>query len=249
MRKFGLIGRSLEHSWSKDYFTQKFKLEALNNFEYHDYPLQNLAELDLLLKSDPQIEGLNVTLPFKIEITGHLSELENSARSIGAVNCIRIKRKYNKIHITGYNTDHKAFQETLAPEGLGKENSVLILGTGGAARAVAYALKELSIDHTMVSRKNSPGKLSYKNLNHQLINKFNIIINTTPLGMYPNTDEYPPLPYKYLSSDHFLYDLVYNPKLTQFLKKGYEKGCRIKNGLDMLHKQAELSWNIWNSEF
>ncbi len=191
--------------------------------------------------------GLNITIPYKQEIIRYVDELDPVAEAIQAVNCIKINRIKDKIHLTGYNTDMAAFRDTLKPLLRDKTcQKALVSGTGGAARAVCHALKELNIGFTIVSREEKAGVITYRDLDSHIMSEHELIINATPAGMFPDTGHCPPLPYSYLTGYHLLYDLVYNPAETLFLKKGAEAGARVKNGLEMLQLQAELSWKIWN---
>jgi shikimate dehydrogenase len=246
MRKFGLIGKSLLHSRSKEYFLQKFTREHLSDCVYENYQLDDLKDIRSLILNEPYLLGLNVTTPYKIEIMKYVDDISPMADSFGAVNCVKISRNGKDIRLTGYNTDAAAFRETLKPLIRKVHNNALILGTGGAARAVCHALKNLNVDYTLVSRDEKSGVLTYSALMRQTIVDHKMIINATPVGMFPAEDQCPPLPYKYLTSKHLLYDLVYNPEETMFLKKGIEAGAQIKNGLEMLQLQAEMSWKVWN---
>jgi len=246
MRKFGLIGKSLDHSWSKEYFQQKFIKETISNCVYENFPLGDLPSLREMIFHDKALCGLNVTNPYKVEVLNYLDDLDNAAEAIGAVNCLKISRNGDNIHIKGFNTDMAAFRDTLLPLLNETCRKALVLGTGGASRAVCHALKELNIGYSIVSRKEKAGYLTYADLNNRIIADHQVIINATPVGMFPKNDHCPPLPYSFLTSYHLLYDLVYNPEMTLFLKKAREPGARIKNGLEMLQLQAELSWKIWN---
>ena len=246
MRKFGLIGKSLLHSRSKEYFLQKFTREHLSDCFYENYQLDDLKDIRSLILNEPHLLGLNVTTPYKIEIMKYVDDISPMADSFGAVNCVKISRNGKDIRLTGYNTDAAAFRETLKPLIRKVHNNALILGTGGAARAVCHALKDLNVDYTLVSRNEKSGELTYSALTRQTIVDYNMIINATPVGMFPAEDQCPPMPYKYLTSKNLLYDLVYNPEETMFLKKGIEAGAQVKNGLEMLQLQAEMSWKVWN---
>lgn len=247
MRKFGLIGKSLDHSWSKEYFTGKFKELQLTDCLFDNYLLSSLAGLRELITHDETISGLNITLPYKQDIIRYLDEIEPDAERAGAVNCIKISRQGNTVGLKGFNTDIPAFRESIKPLLTSRLNTALVLGTGGAAKAVAYALKELQIGFRFVSRTTRPGCITYEEIDPELIQSSTIIINATPAGMFPEINNSPPLPYSYLTSYHLLFDLVYNPEETLFLRKGKEYGAQTKNGLEMLRLQAELSWGIWTS--
>ncbi|WP_423146502.1 shikimate dehydrogenase family protein [Rubrolithibacter danxiaensis] len=258
MRKFGLIGYPLGHSFSKDYFTNKFKREGLTDCEYEAYPLPSLSNFEEFIRSTPGLCGLNVTIPHKIGIMFYLDKVEKAAKAIDAVNCIKIvnhnpaasyfsgELSSMKVKLIGYNTDWIAFQESLKPLLTKQHSKALILGTGGASRAVTYALNNLNIDYKLVSRRANRKQISYSDLSRDLIEDYSLIINTTPLGMSPNTAECPDIPYEYITAKHLLYDLIYNPVETEFLKRGKERGAAVKNGMEMLHLQAEKAWEIWN---
>ncbi|OEK06732.1 shikimate dehydrogenase family protein [Roseivirga misakiensis] len=246
MRKFGLIGYPLSHSFSKKYFTDKFLQEGIENSVYDLYPLKSIGELDQLIQDNPELVGLNVTIPYKEAVFPYLDEIDPHAQKIGAVNTIKIVDKKR----IGYNSDYYGFQDSLTkffganptPE------KALILGTGGASKAVKVVLEDLGIDYQLVSRKSHPDCLTYTALveSPELISEAHLIVNTTPLGMSPNIDELPEIAYDRLTENHFLYDLVYNPLKTAFMQKGIEAKCWVKNGLEMLHGQAEKSWELWN---
>lgn len=246
IRKFGLIGNPLSHSFSIEYFHQKFLSENITDCVYENFQLKNLDNLRSLIYSDMSISGLNFTIPYKIEVLPYLDETDHSVKEVQAVNCVKIIRTNNTLHLKGYNTDMPAFKGTLQPLLRHTNLKALVFGTGGAARAVCQALKELKIDYSQVSRREQTGLLRYTELDGRIIDSHKLIINATPVGMSPIENLCPPLPYEYLTSEHLLYDLIYNPEETLFLKKGTEAGSRIKNGLEMLQLQAELSWAIWH---
>jgi shikimate dehydrogenase len=246
MRKFGLIGKSLLHSRSKEYFLQKFTREHLSDCVYENYQLDDLKDIRKLILNEPDLFGLNITTPYKVEIMKYMEDIIRVANVIGAVNCIKISRKGTEIKLSGYNTDAPAFRDTVKPLLRQDHTTALVLGTGGAAKAVCQALKDLNIGCTMVSRNEGPAVLTYDALTSQTIADHKIIINATPVGMFPTENQYPSLPYKYLTSKHLLYDLIYNPEETLFLKKGREAGAEVKNGMEMLNLQAEMSWEVWN---
>ena len=241
--QFGLIGFPLGHSFSKKYFTEKFATQGLNN-TYELFELEDITNFSALLETN-NFNGLNVTIPHKQSIIPFLNKLDHSANQVGAVNVI----KFEKGVLIGYNTDYPAFRKTLKEWIDISTIKALVLGTGGASKAVIAALQDLGINYQQVSRTKSTTIISYNELlnSKTILDDYKLIINTTPLGMSPNTNLAPELPYSLLTSSHFLYDLVYNPEETLFLKKGKDKGCYIKNGLDMLHLQAELAWDIWNA--
>ncbi len=242
---YGLIGYPLIHSFSKEYFNSKFEAEGLNA-EYVNFQIPSINELREVISGTANLSGLNVTIPYKEKVIAYLDELDACAAEIGAVNVIKFVQRRGKLKLKGYNSDWKAFAQTL--EGLLKpcHRKALILGTGGASKAVAYALKILGVEYQFVSRTPKNGMLAYEDLEENVIQDHTIIINTTPLGMYPNIDNFPPIPYEYLTPNHLLYDLLYNPERTTFMKKGEEYGAEVKNGLEMLLLQAFIGWQIWN---
>jgi shikimate dehydrogenase len=242
MRHFGLIGYPLSHSFSKKYFTEKFDKEGWNDCVYENHAIASIDELPALIKNNPLLEGINVTIPYKEQVIPFLFQHSAVVKEIKACNCIKI----NNGKLIGYNTDVTGFELSLTPKLGNTHQRALILGTGGAAKAVAYVLSKLGIQYSYVSRKASPQNLSYKAVTPELLASHTLIINTTPLGMYPNVTECPPIPYQSLGSHHYLFDLVYNPGKTLFLQKGEAQGAVIKNGQDMLLVQAEESWKIWN---
>lgn len=246
MRKFGLIGYPLSHSFSKKYFTDKFEKEEISDAEYELFPITSIDQLPQLIKDNPELMGLNVTIPYKEQVLQLLDAIDPKAQEIGAVNTIKIEGGKLK----GYNTDYHGFKDSLT-KFIGSRQMpkmALILGTGGASKAVKATLEDLGIQHQFVSRKPENGQLTYQEISssHNHLVESSLIINTTPLGMSPEQDSLPDLPYDQLTENHFLYDLVYNPLKTAFMQKGIEAKCWIKNGLEMLHGQAEKSWEIWN---
>jgi shikimate dehydrogenase len=245
MRVFGLIGNPLDHSRSEQYFSDKFRTENISDCVYKNFPLEDLSEFPALIKNNQDICGLNVTSPFKTGILPFLDSIAPPAAEMKAVNCIRISKQDDKPFMIGYNTDKEAFKLSLMPLLRGIHPQALILGSGGASHAVACALKELGIEFKTVSRSRLPGMISYEDVTEPLIARCRLIINATPLGMFPSVTDSPSIPYEHLTSGHLLYDLVYNPEMTSFLNKGAKAGARIKNGLEMLHLQAELSWQTW----
>ncbi len=253
MKTYGLIGFPLSHSFSQKYFSEKFSKEKITGCEFINFPLENINGFPALLKENPYICGLSITIPYKQSIMNFLDELEDSAREVGAVNCIkREERSKGRWKLSGYNTDIFGFEQSLKPLLKEHHSHALVLGTGGAAKAVAYTLDRSNIKFSMVSRSTghkpaSAGILSYADVTAAVLSSSTLIINTTPLGMFPKVNACPDLPYQHLTPHHFLYDLTYNPEETLFLKKGKEKGAQIKNGLEMLHLQAEKAWEIWNS--
>lgn len=248
MKEFGLIGTSLRHSFSKDYFNQFFED---NNIDacYKNYELDSIEELPKLIEKNNLICGLNVTIPFKQVISSYLDAINPKAKEVGAVNVIEIIRENGHTKLIGHNTDILGFKYSISPMLKKYHTDALILGTGGASKAVDFVLRELSINTLFVSRsKKSKNKIiTYNELNEDLFKKHLLIINCTPCGTWPNIDTYPPINYQWATSKHIFYDLVYNPQLTSFMQKAKEKGATIKNGLEMLHLQAEYAWKIWNS--
>ena len=244
MRRFGLIGKKLSHSFSQKYFQNKFKELELNDHEYDLFELNKISSVTEIF-SLSNLLGLNVTVPYKEEIIPFLDILDESAKKVGAVNVVKITNGRK----VGYNSDYYGFKRSLEewlPSNFNK--NALVLGTGGASKAVSSALSDLKIEYKCVSRNPSKNKISYSETDSYLNNEFNLIINTTPLGMSPNIDSLPDINYNLLTNEHYLYDLVYNPELTMFLKLGADQGAVVKNGLEMLHLQAEESWRIWNSK-
>mgnify|MGYP002652653085 CR=1 FL=1 len=242
MRQFGLIGRTLRHSFSQAYFTQKFETLGLADCQYELFELADIVELPALLAAHPQLEGLNVTVPYKEQVLPYLSELAPSAARVGAVNVIERRPDGRLI---GYNTDYIGFRESLR-HFYPLHNAALVLGQGGAAKAITAALRDLGIPYRFVTRKPLHDNLTYDDLTPRILAQYSLIINTTPLGTFPNVDECPPLPYEALTPQHYLYDVVYNPAETLFMARGRAAGAQVKNGLEMLRLQAEASWEIWN---
>jgi shikimate dehydrogenase len=245
-KKFGLIGLTVSHSFSKVYFDEKFFREGLRDYHYDLYPLNSIDDLKKLLAENPELYGLNVTIPYKEKVFKFLSDVDADAKRIGAVNVIKISNGKLK----GFNTDSDAFFETVQKWFPVEKNSkALILGTGGSSKAVQEALHKLKVNFETVSREEGKGNYTYETLekNPQVISTANLIINTTPLGMSPDTNSMPPISYELLTADHFVYDLIYNPARTQFLQKAEMRGAKIKNGLEMLQVQAEKAWAIWNN--
>jgi shikimate dehydrogenase len=247
VQKFGLIGYPLSHSFSKLYFEKKFQALGLSDSAYFNFPLADIGQFSGLLQKERELVGLSVTIPYKESIIPYLDELHDIAKEIGAVNCIKIKNGKYK----GYNTDAYGFRQSLRPFLDTNHTKALILGTGGASRAVAYVLKNLSIDYWFVSRAKKPGQLNslcYDEINEHVVRSCKLIINCTPLGMMPDTEVFPPLPYNAITQEHLVYDLIYNPAETLFLKKAREQGALISNGYNMLCFQADEAWKIWNSD-
>jgi shikimate dehydrogenase len=245
MKLYGLIGKSLAHSFSKNYFTEKFLKENITDCSYELFELDDIKNFHSIIKNNPTVKGLNVTIPYKDEVLEYLTEIDGIAKEIGAVNTISITKD---LKLIGHNTDYYGFKKSLKPFLDINHSRALILGTGGASKAVHYVLKELNIDCLFVSRnpKNN-NEISYNEINDYVLKHHQIIINTTPVGMYPNVSDSPMLNYDCITPEHLLYDLIYNPTETAFLQKGKEQGCITLNGLEMLKLQAEKSWEIWNT--
>jgi shikimate dehydrogenase len=242
MRRFGLIGYPLTSSFSKKYFAEKFRREGLKDCSYDLFPIIAIDELLPVIRDHPGLEGLNITIPYKQAIIPFLTDTSQLPKGLDACNCIKIVSD----ELIGYNTDVIGFERSFTHALQSHHNKALVLGNGGATAAIVHVLKKVGIDYDVVSRRNhSDSRFSYADLNKSIINEHTIIINTTPLGMYPNIDTSPEIPYEFLTDRHFLYDCVYNPEKTLFLQKGEKQGARIKNGLEMLIVQAEESWNIW----
>jgi shikimate dehydrogenase len=242
IENFGLIGKDISYSFSKKYFTQKFINEGLNNCSYENYDISSISEL-LEVINDTKIKGLNVTIPYKESVIELLNHIDPIAKKIGAVNTIKID-KQNKL--LGYNTDYIGFKQSLESN-ISNQKRALILGTGGASKAIVYALKTLNIKTLLVSRKKREESITYEDISNQIIKDHTIIINCTPLGTYPNIEECPKIPYQYITERHLCYDLIYNPIKTKFLILSEKEGASIINGNEMLENQAIESWKIWNS--
>ncbi|MEM6319570.1 MAG: shikimate dehydrogenase [Bacteroidota bacterium] len=245
-RQLGLIGYPLSHSFSKKYFSKKFLEEKIEGYHYELYPIPTIADIKDLIVSQENLFGLNVTIPYKQQVLPFLNEISEEAAAIGAVNTIKIKNGQLK----GFNTDVYGFEISLrkllaSVKRPFTEMNALILGTGGASKAVAYVLDKLEIKYQLVSRNAGEGRIAYQEIDKECLQSHQLLVNTTPLGTAPNVNTMPNLPYQHLTSEHFLYDLVYNPKVTKFLKMGLNCGAATMNGLEMLHLQAEKAWRIW----
>ena len=246
MRLFGLIGYPLSHSFSAQYFAKKFASENIQDADYRLFPLEQISEIHSLISLHPDLQGFNITIPHKVAILPYLDLITKEAKAVGAVNCVKIERGESGVKLTGYNTDIYGFRESLVPVLKPYHNKALVLGTGGAAKAVCNTLQELGIMFTLVSRtEHGANVLNYSQLGEKIISDNLLIINTTPVGTYPDTDKFPDIPYKLLGNKHLLYDLVYNPSETSFMLKGRKAGAAVINGLQMLELQAEKSWEIW----
>ncbi len=245
MDKYGLIGYPLGHSFSISYFNQRFADEGIDA-TYENFEIPTIYELPEIIDHNPELRGLNVTIPYKEKVIPFLDSISPEARAIGAVNVIRVTHQKNKTLLKGYNSDVIGFTQSIESMLDPKwHKKALILGTGGASKAINYGLKSLGIEPVFVSRYERPDTIQYQNITPDVIREYNIIVNCTPVGMYPNTDECPPLPYEAMDSHTILYDLIYNPDQTLFMRKGAEYGAEVKNGLEMLLLQAFASWEFW----
>ncbi|MBK5214045.1 MAG: shikimate dehydrogenase [Flavobacteriaceae bacterium] len=250
MSKFGLIGKNIGYSFSKTFFSEKFEKKNLPH-SYQNFDIPTIDLLPKLISETPNLKGLNVTIPYKEEVIHFLDSTDDEAKKIGAVNTIKISdlsaNSAENKQLKGYNTDHFGFQkslETLLPL---QQKTALILGTGGASKAVAYALEKLDFKFKFVSRTESPNRLNYSSLTKSVIENHLLIVNCTPVGTFPNIADCPPIPYQFLTEKHLLFDLIYNPAESEFLKRGKLQGAKTSNGLRMLELQAEKAWEIWNS--
>jgi shikimate dehydrogenase len=246
MKLFGLIGNPLEHSYSQEYFNRKFQINNLSDFQYRLFQLNSITELPSLVTDHHNLLGLNITIPFKKQVLDYSDELSAEAVEANAVNCIKIDRSKTKTILKGFNTDIYGFEKSLQPLLKSWHKRALVLGSGGSSNAVTFVLKSLKIEYLIVSRNPKQSHLiQYKKINKELIRSHHLIINATPAGMSPNSGQSPDIPYEWITPEHLLFDLIYNPEETLFLKKGKAKGAAIKNGLEMLYLQAEKSWDIW----
>lgn len=243
IKLYGLIGKNISYSFSKKYFTEKFEKEKRTDCIYENFDLTSIAQFPKIRRENPNLCGLNVTIPYKEKIISYLDKIHPKAAKIGAVNCIKITKKGK---LKGYNTDYYGFKKSIQPLLQPHHQKALILGTGGAAKAIAFALEELGILYTFVSRTKSENSLDYRYINATTFDNFKIIINCTPLGTHPNVTECPQIPFDYFTSEHIAFDLIYNPEETLFLKQARLRGAITKNGLQMLKLQAEKGWKIWN---
>lgn len=244
MKRYGLVGYQLGYSFSKKFFTDKFSREGLHDFSYENFELKDISEFPSLIQDNPNLAGLNITIPYKEDVVQFLHEESDTVKECKACNCIKIEDG----KLIGYNTDvygfTKAFSSKLKPS----QKKALILGTGGASKAIKFSLEKLNIDYLLVSRTRSEkGVINYDDIDEKIIDEYRIIINTTPVGTFPDVDNSPVLPYQFLTAEHYLFDLVYNPEKTRFMQLGEEQGATIQNGFTMLELQAEESWRIWNS--
>ncbi len=243
MSKFGLIGKNIGYSFSKNFFSEKFENENLFH-SYENFDIPSIELFPKIISENPNLKGLNVTIPYKEEVIKFLNSLDETAQKIGAVNTIKISETGK---LTGFNTDFYGFQKSLENFLPLKKKTALILGTGGASKAIAYALENLDFEFKFVSRTENSNTINYESLNKSIIENHLLIVNCTPLGTFPNIHEYPAIPYGFLTENHLLFDLIYNPAETEFLKQGKTNGAKTANGLRMLELQAEKAWEIWNS--
>ena len=243
MAKFGLIGKNIGYTFSKDYFEKKFKKEK-RKATYHIFDIAHINEIQVILENNKNLKGLNVTIPYKESVMPFLDVVDRESLEIGAVNTIKID---NKKRLIGYNTDHYGFAKAIADFFPIKSKKAIILGSGGSSKAIQYVLKMMGFKTLVISRKKSKSTITYDKLNENFISSHHLIINCTPLGTFPNIHDYPHIPFKYIGKDHMLYDLTYNPKVTEFMQIGMIQGARVSNGYKMLVYQAEKSWKIWNT--
>lgn len=249
MKEYGLIGYPLGHSFSQKYFTDKFLKEGIHDCVYRIFPIESIDILPELINSHPDLQGFNVTIPYKEQVIKFLDSIDSEAKEIGAVNTVLIKREEGKIFLKGFNTDVYGFRLPLERCIKPEHSHALILGTGGASKAVAWVLKQMSIEFSFVSRNpQSASDFRYGSIPADVVKSHKLIVNTSPVGMHPHEKEAPNLPYCSITPDHILYDLIYNPEKTRFLKKGKEKKATLINGLPMLYLQAEKAWEIWNQK-
>jgi shikimate dehydrogenase len=241
MKKFGLIGKTLSHSFSQNYFQKKFEAEGIQDCSYENLEFPDEISLEEFLKTSVHL-GLNVTIPYKEVVLNHTTQQSSEVDAIGAANVLKATPR----GWAAYNTDAHGFQCLLRPHMRGHHRRALVLGTGGASKAVSYVLKNLGLDHILVSRTPGEGQVTYEQLNENAIRDFNLIVNTTPLGTHPDVNSCPDIPYEYLTENNLLIDLVYNPEETLFMLKGKAKGAMVANGLEMLKAQAEKAWEIWH---
>ena len=241
--KYGLIGKNIDYSFSREYFAEKFQLENLDH-TYENFDLNDISEFENIFRNNKNIKGLNVTIPYKEAVIPYLDKLNKRAKSIGAVNTIKLTKKGKRI---GYNTDYFGFKKSIEPHLTKHHKKALILGTGGASKAIAYALQKLNIDYSFVSRtKKEDITFTYSELTDTIIESHQILINCTPVGTFPNVNNCPDIPYDGITNNHILYDLIYNPEKTKFLQLGEVQNATSINGLKMLELQAEKAWEIWN---
>lgn len=246
MDKYGIIGFPLKHSFSNKFFTEKFETENIDA-EHNNYEIESIDRFPELIKSEPKLKGMNVTIPYKEQVMQFLDEIDETAKAIGAVNVIRIIQKGGKPYLKGFNSDLMGFRDSIQPL-IDPEThkKALILGTGGASKAVFHGLKSLHIESKYVSRTPQKEMFSYRDLTKEILEEYTVIVNTTPLGTFPDVDNCADIPYNHLTERHLLYDLVYNPPMTKFLEYGKKQGAKTKNGAEMFELQAIATWKIWN---
>ena len=248
MKRYGLLGYPLTHSFSKRYFTEKFENENIDS-TYQNFEIDNIDKFPDIIKNNPEIIGLNVTIPYKEQVIPFLDELNSSAREIGAVNTIKVKRTDSGIHLKGFNTDTYGFETSLKPLLKEYHKKALILGTGGASKALKYVLTKLGIEFVSASIEElKENEIRYEDIDEKMMAERFLIINATPLGIFPKDDACANIPYEFITEEHLLFDLVYNPEVTQFMQKGLNKGATVKNGYEMLLQQAIKAYKIWNNE-
>ena len=247
MDKYGLIGYPLGHSFSQSNFNEKFQNENIDAL-YENFEIPSIENFPEIIETNPNLRGLNVTIPYKEKVISYLDVISPEAREIGAVNVIKVERKGKSTYLTGYNSDVIGFTRSIEPLIEKYHKKALILGTGGASKAINYGLKSLGLETVFVSRYRKPGTICYEDITPKVIKEYNVIVNCTPLGMFPHTDECPNLPYEAMNTQTLLYDLIYNPDTTMFMQKGAEHGATVKNGLEMLLLQAFASWEFWHSK-
>ena len=247
MEKYGLIGYPLGHSFSKNYFNEKFENEGISA-KYINFEIPNIQNLPEVIESNPELQGFNVTSPYKEKVISYLDSVSPEARAIGAVNVVKVTHKGNKVVLKGYNSDVIGFTRSIEPMLEPCHKKALILGTGGASKAINYGLKSLGLETLFVSRFERENTIQYEKITPEIIKEYNVIVNCTPVGMYPHADECPLLPYEAMDTHTLLYDLIYNPDQTLFMRKGAEHGATVKNGLEMLLLQAFASWEFWKGK-
>ncbi len=248
MRQFGLIGYPLGHSYSKGHFSRKFEQEGLQDCRYDNYEIESVLQMAEIIAANPDLDGLNVTIPHKQTVIPLLDEIDPLALEVGAVNTIKIDRSGNQFTLKGFNTDVTGFLRSMENWSLNNSVKALVFGSGGSSLAVKYALNQLDIRFNAVSRKSEENYIAYDEISPEIVLDHLLWINCTPVGMYPEVDRILPLPYDHLSSEHYLVDLIYNPEITRFLSKGIQAGAKVMNGSTMLFEQAEASWNIWSGK-
>lgn len=247
MKKLGLIGYPLEHSFSPGYFAEKFRREVVKDYNYQAFPLKSIKDVNKLLKTEPLLMGFNVTSPYKKQILPFLYEIDRDAIDVWAVNTVKVTRMKSRTLLKGYNTDTYGFIKSISPLLNKAHTKALVLGTGGAAGAAKFCLQKLGLEVQMVSRTPGVEFLGYTDLNESILREYKVVVNATPLGTHPNVDQSPDIPYEFIGERHLCFDMVYNPSETQFLCRSKEQGAVVKNGLEMLELQAEKSWEIWTS--